>query len=1255
MGDETPPTRVAPAVSYPDDLPISARVDELKGAITDNQVVIVAGETGSGKSTQLPKICLDLGRGVAGRIGHTQPRRLAARSIAERVADELADPSTGQSAEVGGTVGYAVRFTDRVADHTMVKLVTDGILLAEIRRDRDLRQYDTIIVDEAHERSLNIDFLLGYLHRLLPRRPDLKVIITSATIDTERFAEHFDGAPIVIVEGRTYPVEIRYTDAADVDQPTAIAGAVEELFTERDGDVLVFCSGEREIRDAIEELEDVGLPNTEVIPLYARLSAAEQHRVFSTAQVPGGKPAGGPAGKHSRRVVVATNIAETSLTVPGIRSVVDVGTARISRFNRRTKVQRLPIESISQASADQRSGRCGRLGPGVCIRLYTEEDFAARPEFTEPEIQRTNLASVVLQMAALGIGDIESFPFVDPPDRRLIRDGVAVLEELGAVDPERAGTKGWLTPLGRRLARLPVDPRLGRMVLEAGEIGCLREVLVIAAALSVQDPRERPLDQREAAAELHARFAVDGSDLMSMVELWRYLDEQRREGSSSRFRRLCRREFISYRRVREWQDVHAQLRRVGNELGLRAGGANEAIAPADLVHRAVLSGLLSHVGQRDPEARDYRGARGARFTIGRESLLGRSGAKWVMAGELVETNRMWARQAARIDPRWIEELGSHLVKRSYGEPWWDGAQGLAMVNERVTLYGLPVVEGRAVPFRRADLPAAREMFIRHALVEGDWHGRYPFREHNAALAEEARSVEARTRRSDALARDEELVDFFDERLGDDVTSAGHFARWWKKRRRDSPQLLHLSLDDVLAPDLESDAAEYPEVWHHGDLALDIGYEYEPGAASDGITIDIPATALHRVDRRAFDWLVPGKREELVRELLRALPKDLRKRFVPRADTARELVAELPSEPGPVVEVVRTALARRLGAPIPVDAVRLDTLPDHLRPRFRIVDPDGEEMAVGRSLDALTAQVDDSLRAELRDGGHPAEVSGLIDFEIVEIPTRVRLDSAAMPWGYPALVDEGDSVAVRVLPTADEQASAMWQGTRRLLAIALPSQARALRHLVDNELARGLSAAILGSAADWYHDVAAASLDELIDGSGGPAWEREGWQELRRHVADGFHDVVVDVATRSRRALARAADLRHRMAIEANDRLAPTHGDIEGQLQRLLFPGFITALGTARLGDLDRYLRAISIRLDGASGNLRRDHEQMLVVLELEREHDRLRTLVGARDDVDEVAWQLQELRIALFAQSVGARGPVSAKRIRNSLRRILEA
>ena len=683
-----------PPIQYPD-LPITQRREDVLAAIRDHQVVVVAGETGSGKSTQLPKMCLELGRGVGALIGHTQPRRLAARTVAARIADEL-------QTELGDRVGYAVRFTDQVSDRTQIKLMTDGILLAELQRDRLLRRYDTLIIDEAHERSLNIDFLLGYLTGLLPRRPDLKLIVTSATIDTQRFADHFD-APVVEVSGRTYPVEMRYRPL-ERDQIDGIRAAVDELRREGPGDILVFLSGEREIRDAATALTDEKLADTEILPLYARLSAAEQQRAF--------RP------HRSRRIVLATNVAETSITVPGVRYVVDPGTARISRYSRRTKVQRLPIEPVSQASADQRAGRCGRVAPGICIRLYDEDDFAARPEFTEPEILRTNLASVILQMAALRLGEIESFPFVDPPDAHAIRDAVALLVELGAMHPDRT-----LTRTGRRLARLPIDPRFGRMILEAGEQDCVREVVIVAAALSIQDVRERPTDHEAEANELHARFADPDSDVMTVLNLWHHLDTEQRSRSSSAFRRMCRAEFLNHVRVREWQDLVRQLRQVANDLDLRR---NREPGSADQVHRALLAGLLSHVGMYDRTTRDHVGARQAHFTIARGSVLHRKSPAWVMAGELVETNRMWARMVARVDPSWIEPAAEHLVRRSYGDPTWDGRRGSAMTTERVTLYGLPIVEGRRVQLGRVDPALARTLFIEHALVDGDWRTQHAF-------------------------------------------------------------------------------------------------------------------------------------------------------------------------------------------------------------------------------------------------------------------------------------------------------------------------------------------------------------------------------------------------------------------------------------------------------------------------------------------------------------------------------------------------
>ncbi|MDQ3108020.1 MAG: ATP-dependent RNA helicase HrpA, partial [Actinomycetota bacterium] len=786
-----------PDIRYPEALPVSERKDEILAAIRDHQVVILAGETGSGKSTQLPKICLELGRGVLGTIGHTQPRRLAARAVAERIAEEL-------GTELGDVVGYKVRFTDRGGDRTLVRVMTDGILLAELQRDRRLSRYDTIIVDEAHERSLNIDFILGYLRQLLPRRPDLKVIVTSATIDTERFSEHFGDAPIIEVTGRTFPVEVRYAPLDDdTDQTTAICDAVQELASEAAGDVLVFLSGEREIRDTAQALDELGLRDTEVLPLYARLSAAEQHRIFATH--PG------------RRIVLATNVAETSLTVPGIRYVVDAGTARISRYNRRTKVQRLPIEAVSQAAANQRAGRCGRVAPGICIRLYSEDDFLERPEFTEPEILRTNLASVILSMSALGLGEVAAFPFVDPPDARSIADGVALLEELGALDPAADDPTKRLTAMGRRLAGIPLDPRLARMVVEAERHGAVREVMVIAAALSIQDPRERPVEKRQEADELHRRFTTPESDLLAYVALWDHLRERQRELSSNQFRKLCRAEFLNYLRVREWQDIFSQVRQIAGGLGIHA--ATEA-ASSDAIHLSLLAGLLSHVGLRDEEKREYLGAHNARFAISPGSALFKKPPRWVMGAELVETTRLWARDAARIQPEWIERVGEHLVKRTYTEPQWHRSRGAVLALERVTLYGLPIVTGRTVQYGRIDPVVSRQLFLQHALVEGDWDTHHPFVERNRLLVDEVLDLEDRVRRRDILVEDERRFDFFDERVPPHVVSARHFDSWWKKRRSEDPSWLDFTLDVLIDPEGGLiDVGRFPDTWREDDVEL----------------------------------------------------------------------------------------------------------------------------------------------------------------------------------------------------------------------------------------------------------------------------------------------------------------------------------------------------------------------------------------------------------------------------------------------------
>ena len=926
-------------VTYPPELPVSQRRDEIAAAIRDHQVVVVAGETGSGKTTQLPKICLDLGRGIDGVIGHTQPRRLAARTVADRIAEELKVP-------LGGAVGYTVRFTDRIGDSTRVRLMTDGILLAEIQRDRDLRRYDTLIIDEAHERSLNVDFILGYLKALLPRRPDLKVVITSATIDPQRFSEHFDGAPVVEVSGRTYPVEVRYRPVYDPDdergdderdQVSAILDAVDELLTEQTGaggnDVLVFLSGEREIRDTADALRAHMARNrepVEILPLYARLSAAEQHRVFA--------PHGG------RRVVLATNVAETSLTVPGIKYVVDPGTARISRYSHRLKVQRLPIESISQASANQRKGRCGRTSDGICIRLYSEDDFLARPEFTDPEILRTNLASVILAMTALGLGDMAKFPFLEPPDHRQVKDGVALLEELGAFDPAQREPAERLTAIGRTLARLPVDPRLGRMVIEADRNGCVPDVLVIAAALSIQDPRERPVDKQQAADTMHRRFADDRSDFLAYRNLWVHLQEQQKALSGNAFRRMCRTEFLHYLRIREWQDLVGQLRQVARSLGIATTG--DVGAPGDdptPVHVSLLPGLLSHVGLWEPEKREYAGARGARFAPWPGSALFKKPPRWVMAGELVETSRLWGRDLGRVEPEWVEPLAEHLVKRSYSEPHWSAKHGAVMAYEKVLLYGVPLVADRRVAYGRIDPELSRELFIRHALVQGEWRTHHRFFSANRELLEDVEDLEHRARRRDILVDDETLVDFYEQRVPAEVVSARHFDAWWKKARRETPDLLTFDPAMLVRDDAARvDADDYPDTWRQDDLSLALTYQFEPGSAADGVTVHVPLAVLNRLRPDGFDWQVPGLRLDLVTALVKSLPKDLRRHFVPAPDTARAVLSGIEERAGerPLTDEMADALRRTAGVTVPRDAWGLERVPAHLRVTFRVEDETG---------------------------------------------------------------------------------------------------------------------------------------------------------------------------------------------------------------------------------------------------------------------------------------------------------------------------
>jgi ATP-dependent helicase HrpA len=999
-----------PTITYPD-LPVSDARDELMAAIRDHQVVVVAGETGSGKTTQLPKMLLELGRGIDGLIGHTQPRRIAARTVAERIAEEL-------GTELGQLVGYKVRFHDQVSDTTLVKLMTDGILLAELQGDRSLRQYDTIVLDEAHERSLNVDFLLGYLKQLLPRRPDLKLVITSATIDPGRFASHFDDAPVVEVSGRTYPVEVRYRPPSeDTDPVQAIAEAVDELEGEAPGDVLVFLSGEREIRDTAEVLRGRLGERTEVLPLYGRLSIAEQHKVFTA--------------HTGRRVVLATNVAETSLPVPGIRYVVDPGTARISRYSARTKVQRLPIEPISQASARQRAGRCGRVADGICIRLYDEEEFEQRPAYTDPEILRTNLASVILQMTAIGLGDVAAFPFVDPPDRRNIKDGYDLLHELGALDDRRR-----LTPIGRQLATLPIDPRLARMVVEADKQGALREVLVIAAALSIQDPRERPQDKQQAADELHARFADPTSDFLTYLNLWNYISEQQKALSSSAFRRLCRTEFLNWLRIREWQDLHSQLRRVARSLKL---SLNSGYPGPDAVHQALLAGLLSHVGLRDSEKREYAGARGARFAVVPSSALYKKQPTWIVAAELVETNRMWGRICARITPEWAEQLAGHLVTRVYSEPHWEKDMGAVMAYERVTLYGVPLVARRKVGYAKVDPVLSRDLFLRHALVEGDWETHHAFFTDNLRLLEDVEELEHRARRRGIVVDDQTLFDFYDARIPSDVVSGAHFDAWWKKARQETPDLLTFSMAMLVQESAAVDPGDYPDTWQQGEVRLPLTYQFEPGTEADGVTVHIPVAVLGAVTSYGFDWQVPGLRKELVVALIKSLPKPLRVQLVPAPDTAAALLAVLEPRQEPLLDALEREVLRLRGVDVRRDDWQLERVPDHLRMTFRVEDEQGRTLAEGKDLAALREQLAPKVQTALSTAAGGVERTGLTAW--VDVPRTVA--AGAGVTGYPALVDEGSSVALRVLGSEQEQAAAMWAGVRRLLLLSVPSPVKAV--------------------------------------------------------------------------------------------------------------------------------------------------------------------------------------------------------------------
>ncbi|MGW2225986.1 ATP-dependent RNA helicase HrpA [Streptomyces formicae] len=1250
-----------PAVTYPEQLPVSQKKDDIAEAIRDHQVVIVAGETGSGKTTQIPKICLELGRGVRGMIGHTQPRRIAARTVAERVAEEMNTP-------LGEAVGWKVRFTDQVnPDGTFIKLMTDGILLAEIQTDRELRAYDTIIIDEAHERSLNIDFLLGYLAQLLPRRPDLKVVITSATIDPERFSRHFGDAPIVEVSGRTYPVEVRYRplleedgEDADRDQITAITDAVEELQAEGKGDILVFLSGEREIRDTADALNKKNYKFTEVLPLYARLSHAEQHRVFQ---------------QHTgRRIVLATNVAETSLTVPGIKYVIDPGTARISRYSHRTKVQRLPIEAISQASANQRKGRCGRTSDGICIRLYSEDDFEARPEFTDAEILRTNLASVILQMTAAGLGEIEKFPFIDPPDHRNIRDGVQLLQELGALDPAQKDPKKRLTQQGRKLSQLPVDPRLARMVLEADKNGCVREVMVIAAALSIQDPRERPSEKQTQADQQHARFKDETSDFLAFLNLWRYVREQQKERGSSSFRRMCKAEYLNFLRIREWQDIYTQLRTVAKQMGIHL---NEDDAPEQHVHISLLSGLLSHIGMKDvkeskdskdkdPKQRgggrnEYIGARNAKFAVFPGSALFKKPPRFIMSAELVETSRLWARVNARIEPEWVEPLAQHLLKRTYSEPHWEKDQAAVMAIEKVTLYGVPIVTDRKVNYGRIDPEVSRDLFIRNALVEGDWRTHHKFFAANRKLLTEVEELEHRARRRDILVDDETLFDFYDQRVPEDVVSGAHFDSWWKKKQREEPELLDFERSMLInekAGDVSKD--DYPDSWRQGQLKFKVTYQFEPGADADGVTVHIPLQVLNQVTDDGFDWQIPGLREQVVIELIRSLPKPIRRHYVPAPNYATAFLERAVPLQEPLHVTLARELQRMVGVPVAPDDFDLTRVPDHLKITFRITDERRRKLAEDKDLEALKLRLKPKARKAIsqaaaataeRTGGSSVERTGLTDWTIGTLSRVFETRRAGQPVkAYPALVDDGDTVSVRLFDSEAEQLAAMWRGTRRLILRNIPvNPAKFASDKLTNQQKIALSANPHGSTQALFDDCAMAAADKLIADFGGPVWDEESYRKLFDKVRAEIVDTTVRAVGQVQQVLAAWQAAERRLKSTKSPTLLANLSDVREQLNSLIKPGFVTETGIRRLGDLMRYMVAADRRLQQMPTNVQRDTSRMEKVLEMRDEYlwllEQMPQGRPVPREVLDIRWMIEELRVSYFAHALGTAYPVSDKRI----------
>ncbi|OUJ24694.1 ATP-dependent RNA helicase HrpA [Corynebacterium kefirresidentii] len=1230
-----------PTISYPDALPVTARKDDIAEAIRDNQVVIIAGETGSGKTTQIPKICLDLGRGRRGFIGHTQPRRIAARTVAERIASEL-------DQKIGESVGYAIRFDDRVSETTAVKLMTDGILLAEMQRDRFLNKYDTIIIDEAHERSLNIDFLLGYLKRLLPKRPDLKVIITSATIDPESFAAHFadaDGnpAPIIEVSGRTYPVEIRYRPlefeaggkVVDQDPLDGLTEAIEELMHEGDGDILCFFPGERDIRDAMEAIEGKKWKNVEVTPLFGRLSNQEQHRVFSE--------------HRGRRIVLATNIAETSLTVPGIRYVVDTGTARISRYSTRTKVQRLPIEPISQASANQRSGRCGRVADGIAIRLYSEQDFESRPEFTDPEILRTNLASVILQMVSLKLGDIEQFPFIQPPEHKAIRDGLNLLHELGALHDKQ--DKPTLTATGRDLARIPLDPRMARMLIEANTNGCLDDVMVIVAAMTIQDVRERPLDFQAQADQAHARFKDKSSDFLSMLKLWDYIKQTRNEQSGNKFRKRMKQEFLHYMRIREWFDLVRQLKDVAKQLGWTYQEGTER--RADDIHMSLLSGLLSNIGARDGNSKEFQGARNTRFLVFPGSALAKKPPEFLMAAELVETSRLWARDAATIDPAWVEKLGADLLKHNYSEPTWSRKRAAAIAHQKSTLYGVPIVADRTVPYHRVDPTAARDMFIRNALVAGDWNTHHAFFKTNAQALDDAAAYEEKARRRGLIVDEDTLFDFYDQRIPAKVTTGRHFDSWWKKERRRNPELLDFDPAKLIDDSHEVTEESFPDHWRKGSIDYELTYKFEPGDPLDGVTVMVPIPMLAGLDTEGFDWLVPGLRLGLVTELIRSLPKALRRTVVPAPEFAERAIDRLVPYEGTITQQLADVLHELGGQGINATDFQPGKLPMHLRMNYGAIDKRGKIVDSDRDLAALIRRQAGHIKSSVSRVSRTAESTAVSEWTddtlgAIDDTVTTTVDGHEVT-AYPALVATKDGVELKVHPTKAAADAAMVTTTLTLLMRDIAVNTAQMVKGLPLQQRVAVDSYPHGGADGLVNDARVAAIRDLMLEAGGPVRTPSAFQKLKDTIKPQVPGRVRQAVVAIAPGLAEYSNLRAELAHWDGAAI----DDMREQLEFLLPRNAITIHGMSHLRHLPRYIQAMRIRLEDMNLDPDRDADRQAEVDNAKAYlANRLRSLPPGREktrEVKDIRWMVEELRVSLFAQRLGTAHAVSLRRIQKAV------